>query len=94
MKIIRDKLADIIPGENIDYVTQDQGTELLKAKLFEEISELMSTNWKDVEEYADILEILLSLAERHGIDSEAVELARKSKVNQRGRFENNVVFVK
>ena len=94
MKIIRDKLVDIIPEDEFSYVTQDYGTELLKAKLFEEITELMEATWEDLEEYADIIEVLMALAERHGVSWEKVEIARKIKQKQRGSFKDNVVYVK
>lgn len=94
MKIIRDKLVDIIPEDEFSYVTPDYGTELLKAKLFEEITELMEATWEDLEEYADIMEVLMALAERHGISWEKVEIARKIKQKQRGSFKDNLVYVK
>jgi len=39
-----------------------------KAKLFEEMGELVGSDFKDPAEYADVLIVLDDLAEQHGID--------------------------
>lgn len=69
--------------------------ELIKAKVIEEAFEYY---WSpdadtDVEELADLLELLRTAARVHGIDFSVVIQTAEAKLEERGGFENGVVLV-
>jgi predicted house-cleaning noncanonical NTP pyrophosphatase (MazG superfamily) len=69
--------------------------ELIKAKVIEEAFEYYwSQNADaDVEELADLFELLRSAARVHGIDFSVVVQTAEAKLKERGGFENGVVLV-
>jgi predicted house-cleaning noncanonical NTP pyrophosphatase (MazG superfamily) len=89
-KLIRDNIKGT---EDIRYqVTEDEGYELLKAKLLEEVQELLETDCLDEEEYADVFEVLFELMDRNGIDKEDVEKEMIWKQEEKGGFKENFVI--
>ncbi len=69
--------------------------ELIKAKVIEEAFEYY---WSpdadaDVEELADLLELLRTAARVHGIDFSVVVQTAEAKLKERGGFENGIVLV-
>lgn len=89
LKAIRDK-APITRGlvKQVDDLTF---TCLLASKLHEEAEEV-ARDPSDINEYADVLEVLLELAARNGITPEAIEKARIAKRRERGGFQTNRAF--
>lgn len=57
-----------------------------KAKLLEEIGELVGSDFRDPAEYADVLIVLDDLAEQHGIDLTAA-IVDKMRVNRDRNWE-------
>ena len=90
-KLIRDDywFKDLIPKDEICLITPGSNfhIELLEAKLLEEFSELKETNFEDIEEYADVLEVIESLAELKGISLEDIrqEVFEKRMEKEIGR---------
>lgn len=94
MKLIRDKYADIIASEHLDNIEGDtEKNVFLVNKLEEELSELSESHYKDVYEYADVIEVLYALAELNGISKEELETARKKKLDEKGGFNDGLILL-
>ena len=90
IKLIRDRIRGT---EGIrKQVTPEEGKELLYDKLREEILELKESNFEDIYEYADVLEVLYELMARNNISRRDVEKARIKKLLDRGGFRENYVL--
>ena len=91
-KLVRDKIIDIIKnnGENPKYhtLTDEEYLEELHKKLFEEANEFVEED--SVEELADLLEVLYSIAKVKNISLEEVEKIRLKKREKRGGFEDKI----
>ena len=91
-KLVRDKIPEIIENagkipytrilDNDEYITE------LDRKLDEECAEFHKD--KNVEELADIMEIVYALAEAIGNSPEELERVRKDKADKRGGFEKKI----
>lgn len=93
MKLIRDKYIDIIPKEDLFYLDGEKARlDWLKTKMDEELAELKASNFNDIGEYADVLEVLLSIAAFKGISLEDIERARISKKEDKGGFEDGLML--
>jgi len=89
-KLVRDRIPLLVGG---NYVKVDRKTlcSLLKYKLVEEVVEFFETS--SIEELADILEVVASLAKCFGRDLHGVlEIADRKRV-ERGGFEEGYVLV-
>jgi predicted house-cleaning noncanonical NTP pyrophosphatase (MazG superfamily) len=93
-KLVRDKIPDIIRAEGLDpiiHVADDQEYAAgLRAKLTEEVGEFLASD--DLEELADILEVLHALAENIGSSPAELEEKRAAKAAQRGGFAKRIVW--
>lgn len=95
VKLVRDKQEnDLDPNERLEVVQDPMILlTLLVNKLHEEVSEV-SAEMTDVYEYADVLEVLKTLAERNGISMEDIEMARLEKLERRGGFDKGLLLIK
>lgn len=92
-KLVRDLLDDRIPAEELRIETDEaELSRLLGEKLREEIAELEASGHADVGEFADVLEVLRTIAARRGIVWASVESARLEKRAERGGFERGLVY--
>ena len=98
-KLIRDKIPEIIKNNNEEPITRilndiDYKKELEK-KLYEEYQEVLESSGEDrIEELADMLEIMISLARLEKSNLEAIiEIAKKKKA-KRGGFEKKLYLEK
>ena len=93
-KLIRDLIPDIIASDGSVAITQrlDNHTfeAALKDKLLEEVDEFLVSN--DVEELADILEVVYTIAKLKGKDEESLDKLRKEKKFHRGGFEKQLLL--
>ncbi|MBQ3502150.1 MAG: nucleoside triphosphate pyrophosphohydrolase [Clostridia bacterium] len=91
-KLVRDKIIDIIRanGENPIYHTLSDEEYLaeLHKKLIEEAYELIEAD--DIGEFADVLEVLYTIAKHKNINMEEVEKERVKKREKRGGFEDKI----
>ncbi len=94
-KLVRDKIPEIIEksGKNLifDYLN-DEGFEIaLERKLDEEVKEYHES--KDVEELADILEVVIALAELQGLNfADLMDLQTKKHV-KKGGFSKKIFLI-
>lgn len=95
VKLIRDKLAvDIAQRDKDAPVFQSPSFKAqksvrkhaLRAKLSEELGELQRTEYSDVEEFADVLEVLTCLAREAGLSLSDIVAAMTQKAEQKGSF--------
>jgi predicted house-cleaning noncanonical NTP pyrophosphatase (MazG superfamily) len=91
-KLIRDNI------QGVDYTKtrtarKEEIDTFLRMKLQEEIKELEESNFKDLNEYADILEVLYELGRRAKFRPKDMEIARIVKLKERGGFTNKILTV-
>ena len=94
-KLVRDKIPDIIRqnGQTCVVRTLDAEEYLLRvdAKLDEELAEYHSD--QNIEELADLLEVLYAAASARGYTPQELEQVRKEKADQRGGFSQRLLLV-
>lgn len=95
-KLIRDKIPEIIEADGKNYEIRTLGEEefgdYLRKKLKEEMEEYLES--KNPEELADIIEVIFSLADNHGIKKEELEKIRSKKKEKRGGFDKKLFLEK
>ena len=91
-KLIRDKLKGL-PGSELRRVRdKDEHTAYLIAKLHEEVSEVAG-DLTNPEEYADVLEALMTLANLNNIEWSEVMMHVITKHRTRGGFAGGTLMV-
>jgi len=95
-KLVRDRIPDIIENDNRVYeaemVDKDELKVLLKKKLVEEVIEYFESS--DIEELADILEVIHGILENENISFEELEKIRINKKEERGGFSKGIKLIK
>ena len=91
-KLVRDNIVEIIKdtGKKVSYEILDDkryGEELDK-KLKEEVNEYLKDH--NIEEIADIIEVLYAIIEYKGISIQEVDKVRTEKALEKGIFKNKV----
>lgn len=94
-KLVRDRIPEIIEanGGNCETMILDESTyaEQLEIKLAEELAEYVES--QDVEELADVVEVIRALVESRGLTWEAFERLRLQKAESRGGFSKRIFLV-
>ena len=95
-KLVRDKIPEIISQDSGTAVTRilsnDEYLEELNEKLQEEVKEYLEDN--NVEELADIVEVIYGILNAKDIGISQFEKIRKSKVQKRGAFQKKIFLEK
>jgi predicted house-cleaning noncanonical NTP pyrophosphatase (MazG superfamily) len=95
-KLVRDLIPEIIAESGRVAVcrTLDEEEYLreLQLKLKEEVQEYLEA--ENIEELADVLEVLFALAKVNGASEEQVLDARRKKAEERGGFEKRIFLEK
>ncbi|MDD6770088.1 MAG: nucleoside triphosphate pyrophosphohydrolase [Inconstantimicrobium porci] len=93
-KLVRDLIPEIInnTGKKCDFeiVHNNELTDRLEEKLKEEVNEYIED--KNIEELADIMEVLFGLAKNMGYTEEELIHTRNEKLKERGGFKNGLVL--
>ena len=93
-KLVRDGIPRIIEGSGETPITHsaegDEYSERLDEKLAEEVTEYIESG--EIEELADILEVLHAIREERGVSLESLRDKRRQKAQQRGRFDEGIVL--
>ena len=91
-KLVRDKIPDIIKSAGNQAVTHvltdEEYLAELDRKLSEECAEYQAD--KSLEEMADVLEVLYSIAVARGYSVEELERVRAEKAEKRGGFADKI----
>ena len=94
-KVIRDKIPEIIAesGKKYDLKQLDDASFLaeIEKKLIEEVNEYSES--KDIEELADLLEVIYRISELRGVNSDELDEIRKEKAEKRGKFDDNLFLI-
>ncbi|MBU3191753.1 nucleoside triphosphate pyrophosphohydrolase [Clostridium bowmanii] len=95
-KLVRDKIPEIIKATgkpfDIHSAKKEELLPLLETKLNEEVSEYLED--KNLEELADVMEVLFGLAKVLGHSEEDLIIKRNEKKEARGGFEKGIVLEK
>ncbi len=94
-KLVRDLIPDIIAASGnkcrTRVLSDEEYLEMLDAKLDEELAEYHAD--KNLEELADLLELIRAAAIARGYTLEELETARAEKAKERGGFEKKILLV-
>ena len=94
-KVVRDKIPEIIKESgkkfNLKQLDDESFLAEIEKKLIEEVDEY--TESKDVEELADLLEVIYRISELRGVNSDELNEIRKDKAEKRGKFANNLFLI-
>ena len=94
-KAIRDKIPEIIAESgkkyNLKHLDDTSFLAELEKKLTEEVNEYSES--KDVEELADLLEVIYRISELRGVNSDELDKIRKEKAKERGKFDSNLFLI-
>lgn len=93
-KLIRDKIPEIIKSRGGSAITHIAGNEeyrtKLKEKLQEEVTEFLAA--ENMEEMADIIEVIDAICVVWGFDKEALLNVKEKKKADRGGFEKRIIL--
>ena len=93
-KLVRDNIPNIIKNQGNKALThvanEKEFHSRLKDKLMEEVREFLED--ENVEELADILEVLYALCDSMGIQRDELEKTRCIKKAQKGAFQKRIVL--
>ena len=93
-KLVRDRIPEIIEASGKSCVTEILSDEaylrLLDAKLDEELAEYHSD--QNIEELADLLEVIYAAAMARGYTLEQLESVRAAKAEKRGAFAKKILL--
>lgn len=91
-KLVRDKIPDIIKKNNEMPITRilsdEEYLKELNIKIQEELKEYLESG--DVEELADLEEVLRAILDAQNISYEEFEEIRNKKVQKRGAFKEKI----
>ena len=91
-KLVRDKIPEIISSSgkkaNCRILSKDEFITELDRKLDEECAEYQCD--KNIEELADILEVIYAIAEARGYSAAELERVRLEKSEKRGGFSQRI----
>lgn len=95
-KLVRDKIPEIIEADGkkceIEIASKQEHYNLLKQKLIEETEEFLED--ENLDELADIMEVLFALAENLGYKEVELVNERQKKKESYGAFKEKVVLRK
>ena len=93
-RLVRDKIPEIIKESGKIPITriadEEEYKTALKEKLLEEVKEFNGSG--DLEELADVLEVIHYLLQVEGSDMQAIEKIRKDKLLKRGSFSKKIIL--
>ena len=93
-KIVRDRIPEIVENSGKECVTAVLSDEdylrMLDKKLDEELAEYHAD--QNLEELADLLEVILACASARGHSAEELDKVRAEKAARRGAFEKRILL--
>ncbi len=94
-KLVRDKIPEIIENAGKTCVTEVlsdvEYLQMLDMKLEEEMQEYFQD--KNLEELADLMEVIFAVAEARGYSIAELEQVRKKKADERGGFKQKILLM-
>ena len=93
-KLVRDRIPDIIEESGKACVTEilsdEEYLRMVDAKLNEEMAEYHKD--QNIEELADLMEVIYSVAKARGYTLEQLEIVCAKKASKRGTFEKKILL--
>lgn len=93
-KLVRDLIPEIIENSgkkcSIEILEGEEYIKAIDAKLDEELAEYH--NDQNIEELADLLELIYAAARARGYSVEELESVRAKKAHERGGFDNSILL--
>ncbi len=93
-KLVRDRIPEIIESTGktctTEILTDDEYLKMVDAKLDEELAEYHQD--QNIEELADLLEVIRAAAVARGYTLEELERVRAEKAAKRGGFEKKILL--
>ena len=94
-KLVRDRIPEIIEAKGdkckIDILSDEEYLKMIDAKLDEELAEYHKD--QNIEELADLLEVVHAAAIARGYTLEQLEAIRAKKAEERGGFEKKILLI-
>lgn len=94
-KLVRDRIPEIIAASGKTCVTEvlsdEEYLKMIDAKLDEELAEYHKD--QNIEELADLLEVIRAAAMARGYSIEKLEKVRAEKAEKRGGFEKKLLLI-
>ncbi len=94
-KLVRDRIPEIIEASGncckIQVLEDEAYLRMIDAKLDEELAEYHKD--QNLEELADLLEVIYAAAEARGYSVDQLEKARAEKAEKRGRFQKKLLLI-
>lgn len=93
-KAVRDRIPEIVQSDKnyaFKELSDNEFLAELENKLQEELAEYFES--KEIEELADLMEVIHRIADLKGFSKEALEALRLKKKKERGGFEKNLVML-
>ncbi len=93
-KLVRDRIPEIIEASgkkcSVEVLSDDEYLKMVDAKLDEELAEYHKD--QNIEELADLLEVLYAATKARGYSLEELESVRAKKAEKRGVFEKKILL--
>ena len=93
-KLVRDKIPEIIEADgktcSTEILSEKDYLKMVDSKLDEELAEYHKD--QNIEELADLLEVIYAAAKARGYSLEELEKVRASKAAKRGAFDNRIIL--
>ena len=93
-KLVRDNIPEIIKNSgkecDIEILSDEEYLQMVDAKLDEELAEYHKE--QNLEELADLLEVLYAAAKARGYSAEELEACRIKKQKERGGFGKKILL--
>jgi len=93
-KLVRDKIPEIIEADGrkckTKILSEEAYLKMVDAKLDEELAEYHKD--QNIEELADLLEVIYAAAQARGYSVEELERVRVAKVEKRGAFQKRILL--
>lgn len=94
-KLVRDRIPEIIAANgqvcSTRILEEEEYLKMLDAKLSEELAEYHQD--QNVEELADLLEVIYAAAEARGVCEDQLEQIRQRKAMERGSFHKRILLM-
>ncbi len=94
-KLVRDRIPELIEASGshckTEILSDEAYLKMLDAKLDEELAEYH--NDQNIEELADLLEVIFAAAIARGHTLEELEAVRADKAEKRGGFEKKILLI-
>lgn len=93
-KLVRDKIPEIIEADGrkckTEILSEEAYLKMVDAKLDEELAEYHKD--QNIEELADLLEVIYAAAQARGYSVEELERVRVAKAEKRGAFQKRILL--